>query len=719
MPLAVEIASPSALSLIDDPSTTAAHQRAAAPSPLDPHAIDHYDSYITHPDFLQDYDSSPRTPPTLMSPHGLPPDPKQAVWAIATATASANTNNLKKQQSTHNRPIAPSTTTTQPPSGLSAFPSANAYNHIHIVQPYVHNSNGAGNESNKAKEGTAGATSPITNANGCSTSTFSINTSTTYTFANPFCTNDLHSTLPSVANGGSTPANQPPRPANAWILYRSHKMKDLTPSEPGLPRRPQADISKQIAEMWKNETPEIRQHYERLSDLKKAEHLALYPGYRFQPKKKAEKDKEKAELRAEKERTRLANMPIKNYRKPPKSKRGVTVESEDSTPVPAPPPLSAISVTSPTSPSIVTWPETTPTSQPSQAGVASPTARQHVFSYQPYAVPSPGSSSTAGGPSIAPSKRKRTRAKVEVSTSALPSEESVSQPDYTSTSVPHYYAQPAEGTPLFDFAAYNAQQGYMQPYHSSTPQMSSGASSDPNSHPHPTPLYNPADSTTSFQHSSNALSLERVNGEQGFFEFTNVVDPNVFINNPGAEIEFSLPSDFALEFLDGVGLDLGENGLAFDSLGGGGGFAEFSNLASTGDGTDASIGLGSSYDQGGMDSNMLGFSTVHPSNVMQGDPTGQTGPQRLAISTQTGHYPIGHGSMTSPSVNEPFSAVSPTDMEQVPISFYGNFPMHQPSYQPSFSHQPRPHHHQQHQQHQHQHHHGFSQDLSSPIQQTF
>ena len=99
-------------------------------------------------------------------------------------------------------------------------------------------------------------------------------------------------------------ANRPRRPANAWILYRSDKMKVLKPTEPSAPRRTQADISKLIAEMWKNETEDVKRSYETLSDLAKAEHHAHYPTYRFQPAKRAEKPRgqkkaRKAELRAQ------------------------------------------------------------------------------------------------------------------------------------------------------------------------------------------------------------------------------------------------------------------------------------------------------------------------------------------------------------------------------------------------------------------------------------
>lgn len=102
----------------------------------------------------------------------------------------------------------------------------------------------------------------------------------------------------------SQSAIRPRRPANAWILYRSDKMKILKPTEPSAPRRTQADISKLIAEMWKNEREEVKKYYETLSDLAKAEHHAQYPTYRFQPAKRSEKPRgqkkpRKAQLRAE------------------------------------------------------------------------------------------------------------------------------------------------------------------------------------------------------------------------------------------------------------------------------------------------------------------------------------------------------------------------------------------------------------------------------------
>jgi hypothetical protein len=89
----------------------------------------------------------------------------------------------------------------------------------------------------------------------------------------------------------STRQVQPPRPPNAWILYRSDKIKQLPPVEPGAPRRAQSDVSKMISRMWREESESVKAEYEKRADVKKAEHQAKYPNYRFQPMKKSEKEK--------------------------------------------------------------------------------------------------------------------------------------------------------------------------------------------------------------------------------------------------------------------------------------------------------------------------------------------------------------------------------------------------------------------------------------------
>ncbi|KAF8626844.1 hypothetical protein AX15_004673 [Amanita polypyramis BW_CC] len=102
-----------------------------------------------------------------------------------------------------------------------------------------------------------------------------------------------------------TPANrkhvQPPRPPNAWIIYRSEKIRTLPPLQPGEARRAQADVSRMISEMWKNETEEERSRYERMAEQRKAEHQQKYPGYRFQPQKKEEKQRLREMMKQERQ----------------------------------------------------------------------------------------------------------------------------------------------------------------------------------------------------------------------------------------------------------------------------------------------------------------------------------------------------------------------------------------------------------------------------------
>lgn len=96
-------------------------------------------------------------------------------------------------------------------------------------------------------------------------------------------------TMPSHSSRSAPRVVKAPRPPNAWIIYRSDKVHQLPPIEPGQPRRAQAEVSKMISNMWANESEETRQVYERRAEEAKAAHALKYPGYRFKPMKKEEK----------------------------------------------------------------------------------------------------------------------------------------------------------------------------------------------------------------------------------------------------------------------------------------------------------------------------------------------------------------------------------------------------------------------------------------------
>ncbi|KAK0538296.1 hypothetical protein OC835_001468 [Tilletia horrida] len=93
-------------------------------------------------------------------------------------------------------------------------------------------------------------------------------------------------------------AGQPPRPPNSWILYRADKSRELA-GEKGptdqtslcLDRPSSRDksgkgaMTRIVARMWKEETLQVRRWYEDLAEQKKQEHLQLYPGYKYRPRR--------------------------------------------------------------------------------------------------------------------------------------------------------------------------------------------------------------------------------------------------------------------------------------------------------------------------------------------------------------------------------------------------------------------------------------------------
>ncbi|KAI6044670.1 hypothetical protein EDC04DRAFT_326532 [Pisolithus marmoratus] len=149
-----------------------------------------------------------------------------------------------------------------------------------------------------------------------------------YAMVGPIRTND---TPTEGASSSTTMTVQPPRPPNAWILYRSDKLRQLPPSK----GRAQAEVSKMISKMWQEETDTVRLFYERMADARKAEHQRLYPDYRFQPVKKEDRAKMREQQKVARERARAEK----------KSKRGA--RSAQSAPQPPPVPSPSVPVAAP------------------------------------------------------------------------------------------------------------------------------------------------------------------------------------------------------------------------------------------------------------------------------------------------------------------------------------------------------------------------------------
>jgi hypothetical protein len=88
------------------------------------------------------------------------------------------------------------------------------------------------------------------------------------------------------------------RPANGWIQYRAHKAREYAATaEPGKPRFTQAELSRYIAQLWKDESPGIKEHWNQLAAQTKMQHAIDNPDYVYTPETK---DAKKARLAEEK-----------------------------------------------------------------------------------------------------------------------------------------------------------------------------------------------------------------------------------------------------------------------------------------------------------------------------------------------------------------------------------------------------------------------------------
>lgn len=90
---------------------------------------------------------------------------------------------------------------------------------------------------------------------------------------------------------------QPPRPPNAWIIYRTENQHNIPPPAPGEPPHTQAVVSRILGARWKKESPQVKAEYERRAEEKKAEHHIKFPDYTFKPLKKEEKERLREERR--------------------------------------------------------------------------------------------------------------------------------------------------------------------------------------------------------------------------------------------------------------------------------------------------------------------------------------------------------------------------------------------------------------------------------------
>ncbi|CAG8458425.1 1641_t:CDS:2 [Diversispora eburnea] len=79
---------------------------------------------------------------------------------------------------------------------------------------------------------------------------------------------------------------KPPRPPNAFILYRRLKQPSIVASHQGITNN---EVSKEIGKMWHEESMEERNKFQKMAEAAKEEHMRKYPEYRYRPRRPQER----------------------------------------------------------------------------------------------------------------------------------------------------------------------------------------------------------------------------------------------------------------------------------------------------------------------------------------------------------------------------------------------------------------------------------------------
>ncbi|RHZ89804.1 hypothetical protein Glove_9g249 [Diversispora epigaea] len=92
---------------------------------------------------------------------------------------------------------------------------------------------------------------------------------------------------PKASNTNSkVKVKKPPRPPNAFILYRRAKQPGIVAKNQGITNN---EVSKEIGRMWHEEPPEVRSKFQKMADAAKQEHMKKYPEYRYRPRRPQER----------------------------------------------------------------------------------------------------------------------------------------------------------------------------------------------------------------------------------------------------------------------------------------------------------------------------------------------------------------------------------------------------------------------------------------------
>ncbi|CAG8685881.1 31959_t:CDS:1 [Gigaspora margarita] len=90
----------------------------------------------------------------------------------------------------------------------------------------------------------------------------------------------------TTSTNSKTKIKKPPRPPNAFILYRRAKQPGIVAKNQGITNN---EVSKEIGRMWHEEPQEVRSKFQKMADAAKQEHMKKYPEYRYRPRRPQER----------------------------------------------------------------------------------------------------------------------------------------------------------------------------------------------------------------------------------------------------------------------------------------------------------------------------------------------------------------------------------------------------------------------------------------------
>ncbi|KAI8621913.1 high mobility group box domain-containing protein, partial [Chytriomyces sp. MP71] len=97
--------------------------------------------------------------------------------------------------------------------------------------------------------------------------------------------NNTNNTIGHSKKRARATTDHTPRPSNSFMIYRREKQAEILAQYRGQKALHNNAISKVVADMWREESPEVRAEYAAKAEAEKLQHMIKYPGYKYTPRR--------------------------------------------------------------------------------------------------------------------------------------------------------------------------------------------------------------------------------------------------------------------------------------------------------------------------------------------------------------------------------------------------------------------------------------------------